>query len=273
MDSIDNNHNNNNGDNDYSILQNDDDNINNPITTNREDVIEEVVVLDQRVLWFNRSMKIFLSPIELSDEDFNQYIKKIEFIGGFPIVLITDNNSSVMKLIGCEDSNVASIDLDLVTSISKIKTTESYDIDNNNNNNNNNDDNNNNDNDDKKVFGIYHVMYNYCRKGEPFALNVIFSIEKGNNDDQKGIRDTLTEVEFIFKQFTLWTFEDDTSDSSQLKAHEDSRKPNQVARGLEKTGVYLREGLKAGGKSTGIYCIHYHYHYYHHHYYHHHYYR
>jgi hypothetical protein len=39
-----------------------------------------------------------------------------------------------MKLIGCEDSNVASIDLDLITSISKLKTTETYDVDNENDN-------------------------------------------------------------------------------------------------------------------------------------------
>lgn len=184
--------------------------------TRVEELVEEVVV-DRRVLWYSRDIKIFLTPIDMSEVDFHHHMKKIDYIAGFPVVLLVDTNSAVIKLIGIEDSNVASIDLDLMGSVSKMGTTTNSDY--------------------------FHVVYNYTRKSLTFALNVIFPILKEENN----IDETLGEFEFIFKQFTLWTLIE--SDFNQ--AQEDNRKPNSVARGLENGGVWVRQGIKAGGRSTG----------------------
>ena len=218
-------------------------------------LVEEVVVVDERVLWYNRTMRVFLSPIDMTDDDYHHYVKKINYISGFPILLLVDYNSSVMKLIGQEDSNVASIDLDLLASISKEKTVVSIHNNNDNNDDNNNDSNNDDSSNDNSstIQGDYvHVMYSYTRKGAAFHLNVFFSITRSDPNVLKDIEDSILELEFIFKQYTLWTFYDDNNnDTNNQKAHEDDRKPNNIARGFEKTGVLLREGLKAGGRSTG----------------------
>jgi len=229
---------------------------NNAAIVNDDDVVgglvEEVVVVDERVLWYNRTMRVFLSPIDMSDDDYHHYVKKINYISGFPILLLVDYNSSVLKLIGQEDSNVASIDLDLLVSMTKEKTVVSIHNNSDNNDDNNNDNNRKNDKNSIVQGDYVHVTYSYRRNGKPFHLNVFFSITNSDPNVLKDIEDSILELEFIFKQYTLWTFcDNNNSDTNNRKAHEDDRKPNNLARGFEKTGVLLREGLKAGGRSTG----------------------
>ena len=77
-------------------------------------------------------------------------------------------------------------------------------------------------NNDNNQGDYVHVMYTYTRKGAPFNLNVFFSITNNDPNVLKDIEDSIRELEFIFKQYTLWTFYDNKNNDTNIqKAHEE----------------------------------------------------
>ena len=69
-------------------------------------------------------------------------------------------------------------------------------------------------------------------------------------EDVKSRARLFQSLEWVFSQYTIFRVASLTHQES-TKDLEDSRKPNSVARGLEMSGLALRNGLKSGGKATG----------------------
>ena len=98
-------------------------------------------------------------------------------------------------------------------------------------------------------------FYSYDRQGQNIVLMFRTLIPPDTNTPTTAL-ETFRGLEYGFSQYTIFRVltpsSGGTTDDGRInQVHEDSTQPNFVARGLELSGLALRNGLKSGGKATG----------------------
>ena len=94
-------------------------------------------------------------------------------------------------------------------------------------------------------------FYSYERQGQNIVLVFRTLIPSDTNTPTAAVA-IFRGLEYGFSQYTIFRVLTPSSGGlTDSQVHEDTTQPNFVARGLELSGLALRNGLKAGGKSTG----------------------